>query len=309
VNIFKKIILIKSFFSGASPNTIAAILNVPLSKVDDWANGRDSPSKDQAQHIKKINSPLARLKRVVLHRLTLCFKKYFLLLSKNTIYPYGEDRGTITHYLSTFRQNPKFIEAYGKGNKLQDYDLKSYNRIHQAIWGTSVAMQNEGDWVELGTARGFIMSAALKYHKEKWNQGSKNLWLVDTFSPFHINPATGIQHESGQKMEEYCDDLDLVKEHFNEFHNVHFLQGLVPDCLDRLKVEKISYLHIDLNSPKPETEALSFLWGRLIKGGIILLDDYGYANRRDQHDAMNDLALRYSFEILQMPSGQGLIIK
>ena len=64
-----------------------------------------------------------------------------------------------------------------------------------------------------------------------------------------------------------------------------------------------------LNSPKPETEALSFLWGRLIKGGIILLDDYGYANRRDQHDAMNDLALRYSFEILQMQSGQGLAIK
>ena len=86
MNIFKKIILIKSFFSGASPNTIAAILNVPLSKVDDWANGRDSPSKDQAQHIKKINSPLARLKRVVLHRLTLCFKKYFLLLHKKEFF-------------------------------------------------------------------------------------------------------------------------------------------------------------------------------------------------------------------------------
>ena len=99
------------------------------------------------------------------------------------------------------------------------------------------------------------------------------------------------------------------KEHFKEFHNVHFLQGLIPDCLDRLEVEKISFLHIDLNAPKPEIEGLSFLWDRLIKGGVILLDDYGYAKRRDQHDAMNDLALRYSFEILQMPSGQGLAIK
>jgi hypothetical protein len=311
--IFKKIKSIKNFFSGSSPYTISALLNVPLSKVDDWANGRDSPSRDQAQQINKINSLLARLKRGVSHRLALCFKKYFLLLSKNTIYPFYEDRSTITNYLSTFRQNPKFIEAYAKGNELQDYDLKSYNRIHQAIWGTSLAMQSEGDWVELVAARGFLMSAALKYHKEKWNQSSKNLWLVDTFSPFHINPATGIQRESGEKMAEhcaeYCDDIDLVKEHFNEFNNVHFLQGLIPDCLDRLKVEKISFLHIDLNSPKPETEALSFLWDRLIKGAIILLDDYGYAKRRDQHDAMNDLALRYSFEILQIPSGQGLAIK
>jgi hypothetical protein len=309
MGIFKKFKQIQSLISGASPYTISALLNVPLKKVDDWENGRDNPSKDQAQQINKINSPLARLKRAVSRLLALYFKKCFVSLSENTIYPYREDRGTITTYLSTFRQDPKFIEAYGKGLELLSEDLKSYNRIHQAIWGTSVAMQSEGDWVELGSARGFQMSAALKYHKEKWNQSSKNLWLVDTFSPFDINLATGIQRESGQKLGEYCNDLDLLKEHFNEFHNVHFLQGLVPDCLDRLKVEKISFLHIDLNSPKPETEALSFLWDRLIKGAIILLDDYGFAKRRDQHDAMNKLALRYSFEILQMPSGQGLAIK
>jgi O-methyltransferase len=309
VNIFKKIKLIKSFFSGASPYTIAATLNVPIQKALDWQSGRDSPSKEQAKQIKTLNFPLARLRRALSYQLSLILKKCFLLVSENAIYPYKQDRGLLTNYLSTFRENPRFIEAYAKGLGLQDEDLKSYNRIHQTIWATSVAMQNEGDWVELGTGRGSQMSATLKYHKEKWNQGSKNLWLVDTFSPFLMNPATGLQHESGETTNQYCDDLERVKEHFNEFRNVHFLQGLVPDCLDRLEVEKISFLHIDLNAPKPETTGLSFLWDRLIKGGIILLDDYGHPNRRDQHDAMNDLALRYSFEILQMPSGQGLVIK
>ena len=133
MNIFKKIKSIKKFFSRTSPHTISYILNVSLEKVDDWENGRDNPSKDQAQQINKINSPLARLKRGVSHRLALCFKKYFLLLSKNTIYPYREDRSTMTNHLSTFRQNPKFIEAYGKGLELQNEDLKSYNRIHQNL--------------------------------------------------------------------------------------------------------------------------------------------------------------------------------
>ena len=172
----------------------------------------------------------------------------------------------MTNYLSTFRENPRFIEAYAKGLELQDEDLKSYNRIHQTIWATSVAMQNEGDWVELGTGRGFQMSATLKYHKEKWNQGSKNLWLVDTFSPFVIDSTTGTQSKTGEKQPHYCDDLEKVKKHFKEFHNVHFLQGFVPDCLDRLEVKKISFLHIDLNTPKPEIAALSLLWDRLLKG-------------------------------------------
>ena len=124
-----------------------------------------------------------------------------------------------------------------------------------------------------------------------------------------IDPITRTQNQTGAKQPHYCDDLEEVKEHFKEFHNIHFIQGLVPDCLDRLEVEKISFLHIDLNSPKPEIAALSLLWDRLVKGGILLLDDYGGPSRKDQHDAMNDFALKHSFEILQMPSGQGLAIK
>ena len=309
MNIFKKIKLIKSFFSGASPYTIAATLNVPIQKALDWQSGRDSPSKEQAKQIKTLNFPLARLRRALSHQLSLSLKKYFLLVSANTIYPYREDRGLLTNYLSTFLQNSKFLDAYAKGIELQDQDPKSHNRIHQSIWATSVAIKNEGDWVELGTGKGFVMSATLKYHKEKWNQSSKNLWLVDTFSPFVINSTSRIQNKTGEKQTHYCDDLEGVKEHFKEFHNVHFLQGLVPDCLDCLEVEKISFLHIDLNAPEPEIAALSLLWDRLVKGGILLLDDYGAASRKDQHDAMNDFALKHSFEILQMQSGQGLAIK
>ena len=114
MNIFKKIKLIKSFFSGASPYTIAAMLNVPIQKAFDWQSGRDSPSKDQAKQIKTINSPLARLRRALSYRLSIILKKYFLLVSANTIYPYRQDRGLLTNYLSIFRENPRFIEAYTK---------------------------------------------------------------------------------------------------------------------------------------------------------------------------------------------------
>ena len=81
MSILNKIKPIKNIFSRTSAYTISAILKVPLTKVDDWANGLDSPSKDQAQHIKKINSPLARLKRLLSNILALYFKKCFLFMS------------------------------------------------------------------------------------------------------------------------------------------------------------------------------------------------------------------------------------
>ncbi len=295
--------------SGSSPHTIAVVLKVPLTKVYDWKNGLDYPDDDQVGELQKLCSPLARLKRALFGKITPVFQKYFLLSSNNTLYPYQQDRGLITKYLTTFRQNPDYLKAYGKGIELLDYDPESYYRIHQAIWATSVAIENEGDWVELGTGRGFTMSATLKYHQEKWNKSSKKLWLVDTFSPHEVSCDTGIQVESAKKNEFYCDDLRKLKDHFKEFNNVHFLQGLIPDCLGQLNVEKISFLHIDLNAVKPEIEGLTLLWDRLTKGSILLLDDYGFPNRRDQHDAMNRFASSHSFEIFQMPTGQGLAIK
>jgi O-methyltransferase len=277
--------------------------------VYDWKNGSDFPDDDQVCELQKLCSPGARLKRALFGKIAPVFEKYFLLSSKSTLYPYQKDRGLITKYLATFRDEPEFSEAYSKGIDLLDYDPKSYYRIHQAIWAASVALENEGDWIELGTGRGFTMSATLKYHEKKWNKSSKNLWLVDTFSPYEINYDTGVQVESGKKIEFYCDDLQKLEDHFREFNNVHFLQGLIPDCLDRLNVEKISFLHIDLNAAKPEIEGLTLLWDRLVKGGILLLDDYGFPNRRDQHDAMNSFASSHSVEIFQLPTGQGLVIK
>ena len=69
---------------------------------------------------------------------------------------------------------------------LLESNPESYYRIHQAIWATSIAIDNEGDWVELGTGMGFTMSAALRFHMKKWNRGTKNLWLVDTFPPIFL---------------------------------------------------------------------------------------------------------------------------
>ena len=101
----------KIISSGSSPHTIAAVLKVPLAKVYDWKNGLDFPDDDQICELRKLSSPWARLKRALFGKITPVFEKYFLLSSKSTLYPYQQDRGLITKYLATFRQNPDFLEV------------------------------------------------------------------------------------------------------------------------------------------------------------------------------------------------------
>ena len=68
-------------------------------------------------------------------------------------------------------------------------------------------------------------------------------------------------------------------------------------------------LHIDLNYYKPEVFGLRHFWDRIPVGGVVLLDDYAFRGRREQYDAMNEVAREFGVSILSTASGQGIIIK
>ena len=97
---------------------------------------------------------------------------------------------------------------------------------------------------------------------------------------------------------------------FSEFPNVQVVQGKVPESLTPVKLEKISYISIDMNNATAEIAAINFLWEKLVVGGIIILDDYAYGEEfRAQKNAWDKFAITNVFAILTLPTGQGLIIK
>jgi hypothetical protein len=76
-----------------------------------------------------------------------------------------------------------------------------------------------------------------------------------------------------------------------------------------MDVERISFSHIDLNAPEIEIECIKRLWGKVIKGGIVLIDDYAYAGYAYTNKLFNDFAREFKYSILTNASGQGIIIK
>jgi hypothetical protein len=70
------------------------------------------------------------------------------MVSKNTIYPFSGDRALITRYLSTFRKDPNFLDAYAKGIRLLDNDPESYSRIRIKSLQRVVARESQWDDVK-----------------------------------------------------------------------------------------------------------------------------------------------------------------
>jgi hypothetical protein len=64
-----------------------------------------------------------------------------------------------------------------------------------------------------------------------------------------------------------------------------------------------------MNIVMPEIAAIEFFWDRLIPGGIVLLDDYGWATHAAQRAAFDAFASAHDAMILSVPTGQGIMIR
>jgi len=55
--------------------------------------------------------------------------------------------------------------------------------------------------------------------------------------------------------------------------------------------------------------AANFFWDKIVRGGVVILDDYGFPMHIIQKRAFDEFALEKGQTILCLPTGQGVIIK
>lgn len=227
-----------------------------------------------------------------------------LLSNKPNYTSHGGD-GLSTIQNAAFLSEPAFQAAYNRGVRAAGWDFGVPWRVHVAIWAALTTQEIEGSIVELGTGRGFVMSAVLSYLDHQC--APKEVWLFDRFSPYEVDQCSGEPKQS--KSERYATDVDTVKRNFSHWPHVNIVQGTLPDSLKGADIPAISFLHIDLNAAEPEVESLIYLWSSITSGGIILLDDYCNRGRNAQHEAMGELGAKLGFNVLSLPTGQGLVFR
>lgn len=241
------------------------------------------------------------------------------LLAKNFILPkdkitYSNDL-LYTFHNADFLKHPLFIASYNLGKNtdggtlLKNYDIEW--RIHVLCWAAKHAMQLEGDFVDCGVHTGIFARAVMNY--TAFNKSKKKYYLLDTFNGLDERYSTEEEllrnTAMGYDKEDPVTLFNEVKKTFSDF-NVKIIKGTVPETLTEVDSNKICYLSIDMNCVEPEIASLEFFWDKMMSGGMIILDDYGYANiSNDQKMAHDKFASSRGVEILTLPTCQGLLIK
>jgi O-methyltransferase len=187
-------------------------------------------------------------------------------------------------------------------------------RLNTLIWAGRCALKVAGDFVECGVYQGdmsWVVSELIDLPR-----AGKTFYLYDTFegfSPKYSSPADfpdapqllDISNHTYKVPQLY----EFVRDRFAAKPYVKVIKGVVPDILHELSPSEIAFLHIDMNSPDAETGALEVLFDRVSSGGPVIFDDYGWAVFRKQKIAADRFMAARGYDILELPTGQGLMIK
>jgi Macrocin-O-methyltransferase (TylF) len=216
--------------------------------------------------------------------------------------------GFLTVHNSDFRKDPKFRKAYALGKATGSWGRQDVEwRAYICCWAAWSVREKEGDFVECGVNRGGLSRTVSDY--VDFSTLDKQFWLLDTYEGLPGHLISEDERRRGILPGGYDTCYDQVIETFRSVRGVQIIKGVVPDTLVQVKVEKICYLSIDMNNAAPEIAAAEYFWSRLVSGGIIVLDDYGWAKQINQKIAFDQFADIRGVRPLSLPTGQALIIK
>ncbi len=175
-------------------------------------------------------------------------------------------------------------------------------RVSVVAWAARSVMSRRipGDLVECACAMGTTARIVCDY--TSFAAQDRKYYLYDLF-----DPGQTMQHHDtgGQQGSLY----DKVRSRFTDCPNVRVLQGRVPEVLQAESPSQVAFMHIDLNNAPAEIGALEILFDRLSPGGILILDDYGWLGYKAQKQAEDPWLAARGYQVLELPTGQGLVFK
>lgn len=185
---------------------------------------------------------------------------------------------------------------------VKDHTMVDVYRLW-VLWLICTQLTGDGDVLEVGSWRGgsgtLIAEAC----------APRKVSLADTFRG--IVKVTG--HDTYYKGGEHANTSakivrDLVAR--AGLSNVDLLEGVFPDDTAGLIAgSSFCLCHIDVDVYQSAKETFEWVWPRMVDGGVVVFDDYGFYGCEGVTDYVKELMQREGVIVVPNISGQAIVMK
>ena len=211
----------------------------------------------------------------------------------------------------------------GDPTKAFEYENKFYfscDPTRMAKWAAHYELFQEvielpGAFVECGVFKGVSFLRFAMLRSIFGNEMSMKMIGFDVFGEFPDSELAGDKKYIDRFVAE-AGSQSIAKEQLMQLlqlkgidKNVDLVKGdicqTVPEYLEKEPSLRISLLNLDVDIYAPSVTILEFLWPRIVKGGVLILDDYGKftgeTNAVDEFFKGKDVSIK-KFPFAQFPS-------
>ena len=193
-----------------------------------------------------------------------------------------------------------FVQAAEK------YTLVTADRCYVLYTLGKQALALGGEFWECGVYKGGTAILLAKVIAEYGASSGTKLHLFDTFEGMPDVNAQKDWHKSGDFKDT---SEEAVSSRVGHPEHVVTHKGFIPDTFKGLENSKISFAHIDVDIYQSILDSLNFIYPRLMPGGFIIFDDYGFPTCPGARQAVDEFFAHKPEQPLAMPSGQAIVFK
>jgi hypothetical protein len=199
---------------------------------------------------------------------------------------------------------------FGDAEFLTDYErfdpgnYRSFDRKFARRELLKLALPLDGDIAECGVFRG--ASAYLLAKGIVASARDKRLHLFDLFAGLSM-PKAGFDGDHWHAGDLACGLIEVASNLREYASRILFHPGWIPEKFPQVADKRFCFVHIDVDLYQPTRDALAFFGPRIVSGGLIVCDDYGFETCPGARRAMEDYAGESGHTVVHLPTGQGII--
>jgi O-methyltransferase len=161
--------------------------------------------------------------------------------------------------------------------------------------------------IEVGVWRGG--SGCLIARRAQQNCAGSTVYLCDTFEGVVKAGLRDNEYVGGEHSDTSSARVHDLAQHL-KLENVMVVEGTFPDETgDRIDSSSFRLAHIDVDVYESARDSFGWIWDRLVPGGVVVFDDYGFYSCEGVTRFVNEAARRPDLFFFHNLNGHGVLVK
>ena len=197
-----------------------------------------------------------------------------------------------------------FRETY---KVIKDYTLVDRYRCHELWQLVKESAKLEGALIEVGVWKGG--SGALIAKNAKLNGIKDTVYLCDTFAGVVKAGERDSRYQGGEHADTSKETAEEVIRKL-KLDNTRILVGIFPEETGKSVPDaKFRFCHIDVDVYQSAKDVMEWIWPKLVIGGIVVFDDYGFHGCDGVTQFVNDERNKKDRLVMHNLNGHAVLIK